>query len=103
MNSPQNFAVFLYDINMGMQVYMGSAHELEAALSYTERYDQSGYFAIYRYCGNTWEFNSTQRANVYRLIQKIKGKTNNNLYPFTPYEYAIKFDNAHDWYFKTHG
>ena len=95
------YVLFCYDPMSGTMTYLSGENYQETLVDYVlSKTDDSDWYAIYKYKEISFHFGSTQKAFTYELVKKIKGKKNSGAFPFSPMEYALKFENEYKWYFQ---
>ena len=100
---PSLYVLFAYDPLYGTQIVLNSSNVEQTLVDYVESLEKStDYYSIYKLHSIEFYFGSTQKGIQYQYVRKLKGKKNSGAFPYSPFEYAIKFENAHDWFYKSH-
>jgi hypothetical protein len=100
MSIPHTFILFRYSPFDGTQLYINASYKEEHLIEIVNSHtDSSDYYAIYKY--DSIQFVLGNKALQYSLHKKLAGKKNSKVFPYSPMEYALKFD-THDWLYKSH-
>lgn len=101
--SVAKYILFVYDPMDGTQLVLATANNEDELVARVEAATNStDHYSIYAYHSTVSAFGSTQKGHKWRYVRKLKGKKNSGAFPYSPLDYAIKFDNEYAWYYQSH-
>lgn len=97
-----NYILFAFDPFCETQVLVASATDEVDLIARVEGDTTSTYYySIYKYDSVVFAFGSTQKGRKWSRVRVLKGKKNSGAFPYSPLDYAIKFENEHAWFYQT--